>query len=69
MVVRLSIRELAEKKEFSNPRQLSLATGIPYAACHALWNGEQKQISVETINKLCEALKVKPGQLFDYTPD
>lgn len=66
MVVKLTIREIAEKKGFENPRQLSEASGVAYAACHAIWNGTQKQIALETINKFCEALKVKPGQFFEY---
>jgi DNA-binding Xre family transcriptional regulator len=66
MVVKFTVRELAEKKGFQNPRQLSEASGVPYAACYAIWNDTQKQIALETINKLCEALKVKPGQLFEY---
>lgn len=68
-VVRLSVREVAEKKGIKNPLRLSQASGIPYAACHAIWNGEQKQISLETINKLCKALKVRPGALFEYLSD
>jgi len=68
-VVTFTVRELAEKKGIKNPLQLSEASGVPYAACHAIWNGEQKQISLQTINKLCKALRVKPGSIFHFSPD
>jgi DNA-binding Xre family transcriptional regulator len=69
MAVKLKVRELAEKRGVNNPFILSRESGIPYAACHAIWNDQQSQISLVTINKLCVALKVKPGQLFEYQKD
>lgn len=68
-MVILRVREVATKKGIANPLALSKLTGVPYAACYAIWNGQQKQIGLATINKLCAALKVKPGQLFDYKED
>ena len=69
MAVTLRVKELAKKKGIPNPLILSKKSAVPYAACHAIWNGQQKQISLETISKLCGALKVKPGQLFEYEQD
>ena len=69
VAVRLKIREIAEKRGLTNPLMLSKKSGVPYAACHAIWNDQQKQIGLETINKFCIALRVKPGQLFEYERD
>jgi DNA-binding Xre family transcriptional regulator len=67
--VKLRVKALAQGKGISNPLALAKASGIPYAACHAIWNDQQKQISLGTINRLCAALRVQPGQLFEYEPD
>ncbi|MGH9830006.1 MAG: helix-turn-helix domain-containing protein, partial [Blastocatellia bacterium] len=37
-----------------------------YSVCHLYWNGEPKQISTDALDKLCKALSVRPGQLFEY---
>jgi len=68
-MVRIKVREIAEKKGIGNPHQLSKATGLHYSVCHLYWNADPKQISAEAINKLCKALEIKPSQLFEYTPD
>lgn len=69
MSVKLRVREVAEKRGITNPLMLSKQSSVPYAACHAIWNDQQKQIGLETINRLCTALRVKPGQLFEFEPD
>ena len=68
-MVRLKVREIAEQRGITNPFALSRATGINYANTYKLWHSEQRMISMETINRLCIALKVKPGQLFEYKPE
>jgi len=68
-MVRIKIREVAERKGIANPFQLMRLTGLKYAVCHLYWNGEPKQISTDALDKLCDALDVKPGQLFEYTRD
>jgi len=66
VTVKLKVKALAQGKGIHNPLVLSKASGIPYAACHAIWNDQQKQISLGTINRLCAALRVQPGRLFEY---
>lgn len=68
-MLQFRVKEIAEQKGIANPRVLSEKTGIAYGSCHALWYGNPKFIAVDTLEKLCNALKVKPGQLFDYTPE
>jgi DNA-binding Xre family transcriptional regulator len=67
-MVRLIVKEIAEKRGIKNPFALSKATGINYANCHKLWQGNQKMISVDTVDKLCEALGCTPNDLLVFTP-
>jgi DNA-binding Xre family transcriptional regulator len=69
MVVKIIIREIAESKGIANPSQLKRATGLNYAQCHLYWNSQPKQIGVDALNRLCMALKVTPGQLFEFAPE
>lgn len=67
--VRLSVRAVAESKGVKTPFALSGLTGLNYAICHRLWQGEQQRVDMGTLARLCDALKVKPGQLFEYAQD
>ena len=69
MKVRLIVKEVAEKKGISNPFMLSSKSGLNYAICYKLWHEKQQRIDLKTIAVLCEALEVKPGNLFDYKRD
>jgi DNA-binding Xre family transcriptional regulator len=68
-VIRIKIRELAEKKGIENPYQLMKVTGLNYAQCHLYWNSEPKQIGVDALNRVCMALEVTPGQIFEFETD
>jgi DNA-binding Xre family transcriptional regulator len=65
-MLRLKVKEVALAKGYKNALELSQKTGIGYASIYGIWNGEPKQIGIETLNRLCETLKVRPGQLFEY---
>jgi DNA-binding Xre family transcriptional regulator len=65
----LVVADVAPRKGIENPFALSRATGLAYPICHRIWNGQQSRIDLNTLAKLCDALKAKPGQLFEYTAD
>jgi DNA-binding Xre family transcriptional regulator len=67
-MVKLRVREIAEKKGIRNPRVLSQKSGVAYATCYGLWYGQRTLIGLGVIDKLCKALGVTPGRLFDYDP-
>ena len=52
-----TVRSLAEEIRLSP----SVITGLT--------SGRAKRIDFETLNKLCRALDVRPGDLLDYIPD
>lgn len=67
--IKLRIKEVAETKGYGNPFALSQASGINYAICYKLWHTERRRIDLGTLEKLCDALKVTPGRLFEYERD
>jgi len=67
--VRLRIRDLAIPTGIENAHQLASKTGMPYETCRLLWSEKTRRISLDTIEKLCEAFGVVPGQLFYHTAD
>jgi DNA-binding Xre family transcriptional regulator len=68
-MIRLIVREVAEREGISSPRELERAAGISYATAHALWNGTPRMVQLETIELLCTSLGVRPGQLFEFEPN
>ena len=68
-MIRLTVREIAEKEGITSPRELERATGLSYATAHALWNGHPRMIQLETIELICTRLGVRPGQLFEFEAD
>jgi DNA-binding Xre family transcriptional regulator len=66
VMIRLAVRELAKREGIDNPNSLAVATGLPYETCRRVWEGQPSMIGLNTLEKLCDALRVRPGQLFDY---
>jgi DNA-binding Xre family transcriptional regulator len=64
--VSLRIQELGEAVGILNPYELSKRTGMPYESCRLIWSEQTRRIDLTTIEKLCEAFGVIPGQLFRY---
>jgi putative transcriptional regulator len=62
-MVELKVKEIAERRGINNPLSLSQESGIAYSNCHKMWNGQQKMISLDTIDRLCEVLNCEPGDL------
>lgn len=68
-MIRIKIREIAKEKGIDNPFQLMKATGMSYGQCHLYWNSEPKHIRPDALNRLCLALRVTPGQIFEFETD
>jgi putative transcriptional regulator len=68
MAVRLRIADLLEEREMTQT-ELARASGISLVTINAMASSERapKQIQLESIDKLCEALGVEPGELFERT--
>ena len=68
-MLKLAVREVAERAGVSSARNLSVKTELPYESCRRLWQGTASMVSLATLERLCRVLQVRPAQLFDYDPD
>lgn len=68
-IVRLTVKEVAEANGIENPFALSTKTGLNYAICYKLWNGNQQRIDLKTLATLCEVFSLVPGDFFEVSQD
>ena len=68
-MIKLLVKEVAKREGIRNALELATRSGLHYQTVYSIWKGESKQIGLETIEKLCRALGVRPGQLFQLEPD
>lgn len=66
-LLRLRLRKLLEDRSVS-PYGLSKFTGLSLSTIYKLTrpSGRFRLIRADTIERLCGALRVSPGELFDY---
>src|SRR4051794_40421071 len=65
-MIKLVVREVAERAGIRSARDLSIRAKLPYESCRLLWNGDSRMIGLNTLERLCTLLDVPPGQLFDF---
>ena len=65
----LNIKGIAEARGFKNAKQLADEAGIRYKSMYPIWNGEARMVGLDTLEKLCIALRVQAGMLFEIIPD
>jgi DNA-binding Xre family transcriptional regulator len=65
-MIKLIVREVAERAGIKNPLELSKLADLPYETVRRAWNDDAAQIGLKTIERLCDALQVMPGQIFQY---
>jgi len=68
-MVRVAIREMAEKRGITSSYQLMKALNVPPSQAVKWFRNDMESISIQTLDKLCRALKCKPSDLLRYTPD
>jgi DNA-binding Xre family transcriptional regulator len=68
-MIKLVVREVAERAGIKSARDLSIRAKLPYESCRLLWNGDSRMIGLNTLERLCTLLDVPPGQLFDFKPN
>ena len=62
--IRLKVSDLMEKKGVSTA-QLVERTGMAYNTALGLRRGVATRIDLDVIARVCEALEVQPGELFE----
>lgn len=68
-MVKVAIREVAEKRGVTSSYQLMKLMNIPPGQAAKWFRNDMESISIRTLDKLCRALKCKPSDLLRYTPD
>ncbi len=66
-MVRFRVNELLDERGMTT-MEFSKRAGIVYATALGLVRGTTDRIKLETIDKVCAALEVTPGDLFLYDP-
>lgn len=71
-MIRLCIKEVAEKHGIPDAAELSRRTGISYDTAYRLWKGEiggtqrgDRSIGIMTLHRVARALGVKTSDLYE----
>lgn len=69
-MIRLTLAKLLEARKLT-PYKLARLSGLSLSTVYRLANpdGRFQRLDSHTLNALCVALKVKPGDLLTYHPD
>lgn len=67
-MIKVMIREVAEKREIRNPAELSRDIGVSKPTAARLWEGTFP-VDLATLDKICKAWKCDLTKLVKYVPD
>lgn len=67
MILNHLSRVLGEQRVSVN--ELQRRTGIPYTSLHAIYHGRATRLDLGTLDKLCAALGVGVGDIFEHVAD
>jgi putative transcriptional regulator len=78
MAIKLAVRKLVAREnmrrvETGDPeltqQEIARGSGVSQPVISTLLGGKVSRIDLKTINGLCNFFKVRPGDIFEYTPD
>ena len=61
-----TVKEVALRAGIKNARELADRAGIHLNSAYGVWNNTARMLALDTLDKLCTLLNVKPGQLFEH---
>ena len=64
-MIRLRIHQQAAALDITKIGELANLAGVHYTTISPLWNNTAKRIDLETLDKVCTALKCPPSELFE----
>jgi len=67
LIVNHLSRELGARR--LTMQEVARRAGLSYTTVHDLYHDRAKRLDLETLDKLCAALGVGVGDLFEYQPD
>ena len=68
-MVKVAIREMAEKRGMTTAYQLQKATGVQPSMAAKWWRNDLQMIGIGTLDLLCRVLKCKPNDILKYEPE
>ena len=68
LVIRLKIREVAESRNI-NMSKLSRMSDVAYNTIRAIWDDENRDVSISILDRIARALKVSVSDLYEVVPD
>ncbi len=66
--VRLRIPEILKERGMTTS-EFAQKTGLSFNTASALARGLYDRIGMETIARVCDALGIQPGEIFDYSQE
>lgn len=66
-MIRWKVRQLAEARGW-NIGQLAEEAEIAYSSALDFWHGRARRVDLAVLNRLCNALECRPGDVFEYEP-
>jgi putative transcriptional regulator len=67
MIVNRLSRLLGERR--MSIAELQRRTGLSYVTLHDLYTDKSKRVDFKTLNQICQALGVQPGDILEHVPD
>ena len=64
MKIKLNVKKIAKDRGVRTAYQLQKRAGLSPSNASRLYNDNVKQISLDTLGRLCKALDCEPGDLF-----
>jgi putative transcriptional regulator len=68
MAIRCRLGEIMKERGLSNKEVVEL-TGVSRNTITSLASSATKRIDYDTLDAICNGLKITPAEFFDYTPD
>ena len=68
-MIKVKIREVAEKHGIKKAYQLQKLTGFLPSKAANLWKAEWQLADLETLNTLCNLFGCTPNDILEFTPD
>lgn len=62
-MIKWVVRDVAERSGIRNARELARRANIHLNTAYGVWNGTLTRVGLETIDRLCTLLEVKPSQI------
>lgn len=66
MIINRLSRLLGERR--MSVSELQRQTGLSYVTLHALYHGRSTRVDLDTLDRICRALAVQPGDILEYAP-